>query len=215
MSQEIKAVARRHLATQGANLSVRAVARDMGVVASALYRYYPSRDALLTALIIDAYDALAATATAADSAVARDDLRGRWLAVCRAVRTWALANRAEYGLIYGAPVPGYTAPSETVEPAAKIILLLIAIVNDAADRRRPLTASPIAAPLRADLRRLIQQRPGNAIEEHLDRVLVTWTHLFGILNFEVFGRLDDMIAARAEYFDHHMTLMADLSGLPR
>jgi AcrR family transcriptional regulator len=215
MSQEIKAVARRHLATDGANLSLRAVARDMDIVASALYRYFPSRDALLTALIIDAYGALAAAATDADSAVPRDDLRGRWLAVCRAVREWALAHPAEYGLIYGDPVPGYAAPPDTVEPASKVILLLVDIVIDAADRLRPLTASPLTASLRADLRRLIEQRQANLLEERLDRVLVAWTHLFGVVNFEVFGRLNDMIEARADYFDYHMTLMADLTGLPQ
>jgi AcrR family transcriptional regulator len=218
MSQEIKAVARRHLATDGANLSLRAVARDMDIVASALYRYFPSRDALLTALIIDAYDALAAAATDADSAVPRDDLRGRWLAVCRAVREWALAHPAEYGLIYGDPVPGYAAPPDTVGPASKVILLLVDIVTAAADRLRPLTvtASPLTAPLRADLRRLIEQRQANNLpEDRLDRVLVAWTHLFGTLNFEIFGRLNDMIEARADYFDHHMTLMADLTGLPQ
>jgi len=214
MSQEIKDVARRHLATDGANLSLRAVARDLDIVASALYRYFPSRDALLTALIIDAYDALAAAATTAESAVRREDLRGRWQAVCRAVRTWALAHPAEYGLIYGNPVPGYAAPQDTVEPASKVILLLAAIVTDAGDRLRPLTASPITAPLRADLRRLIAERRGTMLEERLDRVLVAWTHLYGVLNFEVFGRLDEMIEARAQYFDHHMSLMADLTGLP-
>lgn len=215
MSQEIKAVARRHLATDGANLSLRAVARDLDIVASALYRYFPSRDALLTALIIDAYDALADAATAADTAVQRDDFRGRWHAVCRAVRTWALEHPAEYGLIYGNPVPGYAAPQETVEPAAKVVLLLAGIVSDAGNNLQALKASPLTQPLRADLRRLIEQRPGGLLEEYLDRVLVAWTHLFGVLNFEVFGRLDDLIEARAEYFDHHMTLMADLTGLPR
>jgi AcrR family transcriptional regulator len=215
MSQEIKQVARRHLATDGANLSLRAVARDLDIVASALYRYFPSRDALLTALIIDAYDALATAATEADAAVPRDDLRGRWLAVCRAVRTWALAHPAEYGLIYGAPVPGYAAPQDTVEPASKVILLLVDIVVDGLGRLQPLKASPLTTPLRADLRRLIERRHSDLPEERLDRVLVAWTHLFGVLNFEVFGRLDEMIEARAENFDHHMTLMADLTGLPR
>jgi len=215
MSQEIKAVARRHLATDGANLSLRAVARDMDIVASALYRYFPSRDALLTTLIIDAYDALAAAAAEADAAVPRDDLRGRWLAVCRAVRTWALAHPAEYGLIYGAPVPDYAAPPDTVEPASKVIMLLTGIVIDAGDRLKPLAASPITTPLRADLRRLINERQGDLLEERLDRILVAWTHLYGVLNFEVFGRLNNMIEARTEYFDHHMTLMADLTGLPQ
>jgi AcrR family transcriptional regulator len=215
MSQEIKAVARRHLATDGAHLSLRAVARDLDIVASALYRYFPSRDALLTALIIDAYDALATAATEADAAVPRDDLRGRWLAVCRAVRTWALAHPAEYGLLYGAPVPGYAAPPDTVEPASKVILLLVDIVVDGLGRLQPLKASPLTTPLRADLRRLIEQRHSDLLEERLDRVLVAWTHLFGVLNFEVFGRFDEMIEARAENFDHHMILMADLTGLPR
>jgi AcrR family transcriptional regulator len=215
MSQEIKDVARRHLATDGANLSLRAVARDLDIVASALYRYFPSRDALLTALIIDAYNDLAAAATEADAAVPRDDLRGRWLAVCRAVRTWALAHPAEYGLIYGAPVPDYAAPQETVEPASKVILLLVGIVTDGLGRLKPITASPLTVPLRADLRRLIDERQGELLEERFDRVLVAWTHLYGVLNFEVFGRLDNMIEARTENFDHHMTLMADLTGLPK
>src|ERR1700712_2445709 len=62
MTDEIKTVARRHLASEGANLSLRAVARDLGMASSAIYRYFASRDELLTALIIDAYDAVGAAA---------------------------------------------------------------------------------------------------------------------------------------------------------
>src|SRR5260370_13795106 len=76
MTDEIKAAARRHLETDGANLSLRAVARDMGMVSSALYRYFASRDELLTALILDAYNALGAAVEAADAAVTHPgDLR--------------------------------------------------------------------------------------------------------------------------------------------
>jgi AcrR family transcriptional regulator len=214
MSQEIKEVARKHVAADGANLSLRAVARDMGIVASALYRYFPSRDALLTALIIDAYEALGAAATEAEAAVPRTDLRGRWLAVCRAVRAWALSHPAEYGLLYGSPVPGYAAPQETVALAAKVVLLLVDIVVDGADRLEPLPSTTIPEAVRVDLRRLIDERPGDLPEERLDRVFLAWTHLFGLLNFEIFGRLDDTINARADYFTHHMTLMADQAGLP-
>ena len=67
MIDEIKAIARQHLATDGANLSLRAVARDMGMVSSAIYRYFPSRDDLLTALILDAYNALGAAVEAAEA----------------------------------------------------------------------------------------------------------------------------------------------------
>src|SRR5215475_8600094 len=106
MTDEIKAVARRHLETDGANLSLRAVARDMGMVSSALYRYFASRDELLTALIIDAYNALGATVEGADGAVSdRADFRGRWMASARSIRGWALARPAEYALLYGSPVP--------------------------------------------------------------------------------------------------------------
>ncbi|MEU5260251.1 TetR/AcrR family transcriptional regulator [Amycolatopsis sp. NPDC021455] len=209
MHQEIKEVARRRLAAEGANLSLRAVARDMGIVASALYRYFPSRDALLTALIIDAYEALGTAAADAEAVVPRDDPRGRWLAICRAVRSWALAHPAEYGLLYGNPVPGYAAPPETVEPASKVILLLAAVVQDA-----PGELPPVPAPVRPDLRRLLDERSAALPEQHLDRVLFAWTHLFGQVNFEVFHRLDAMIEARAEYFEHHMNLLADLAGLP-
>lgn len=211
MSHEILRVARHHLATEGANLSLRGVARDLGIVASALYRYFPSRDALLTALIIDAYDALGTAATEADAAVPRDDRLRRWLAVCHAVRAWALAHPAEYGLLYGNPVPGYAAPPETVPLAAKVVLLLVDIADDAAEQ---VGSAPLPEPVRADLRRLIDAYPGDPPEDRLARVFAGWTHLFGLVNFEVFGRLDDMIEARAEYFDHQMTLMADLVGIP-
>jgi AcrR family transcriptional regulator len=214
MNREIKEVARRHLATDGVNLSLRAVARDMDIVASALYRYFPSRDALLTALITDAYEALGAAAAEAESAVPRDDLRGRWMAVCRATRTWALAHPAEYGLLYGSPVPGYVAPHHTTAPAAKVVLLLVDIAIDGAERLEPVP-SPLPEPVRADLRRLIDQHPGDLPEKRLDRVFAGWIHLFGLISFEVFGRLNDTIEARAEYFDHHMALMADLTGIPR
>src|SRR5262245_47051632 len=80
MTQEIKQVARRHLAADGANLSLRAVARDMGMVSSAMYRYFASRDDLLTALIIDAYDSLGDASEAGVATVKQDDLLGRWLA---------------------------------------------------------------------------------------------------------------------------------------
>src|SRR5487761_1782376 len=92
---EIKDEARRQLSATGAQLSQRAVARELGVVSSALYRYFPSRDDLLTALIIDAYDALGAAAEAAGAAAGQAGYRDRWRACCQAVRDWALAHPHE------------------------------------------------------------------------------------------------------------------------
>ncbi|MEM7288279.1 MAG: TetR/AcrR family transcriptional regulator, partial [Actinomycetota bacterium] len=114
LTSQILETARSHLVERGAGeLSLRAVARELGMASSAVYRYFPSRDALLTALIIDAYDALGQTAEEADAAVDRDDHLGRWRAIAHAVRGWALAHPHEYALIYGTPVPGYEAPEDT------------------------------------------------------------------------------------------------------
>src|SRR4051794_31580440 len=104
LTNEIKQEARRQLAEQGAAaLSLRAVARELGMVSSALYRYFPSRDDLLTALITDAYDSVGAAAEAAlESSTAQGATHfARWQAVCRAVRSWALAHPHEYALVYG------------------------------------------------------------------------------------------------------------------
>src|SRR5215475_9798300 len=131
MIAEIKAVARRHLATDGANLSLRAVARDMGMVSSAIYRYFPSRDDLLTALIIDAYNAVGDAVEKREARVTdRTDLRGRFFAVGHAVRGWALANPAEYALIFGSPVPGYAAPQDSTVAAVRSVSTLISIIVD-------------------------------------------------------------------------------------
>ncbi|MGW4247034.1 TetR/AcrR family transcriptional regulator [Nocardia sp. NPDC004722] len=219
MIEEIKATARKRLAVDGANLSLRGVARDLDIVASALYRYFPSRDDLLTALILDSYRALGDAVThAANTAPAKDE-RAQWLAVCTAVRDWALANPTEYGLLYGSPIPGYDAPEDTIAPAATVIMLLVGIATAAweADRLNPAPLpTPLPTPVRADLRALIdQQSPGATFpEEVLDRVFLAWTQLFGLITFEIFGRFDGTITALPTYFTHQMTLMADLVGLP-
>src|SRR5258708_36422073 len=121
MTAEIKAIARQHLQTDGANLSLRAVARDMGMVSSAVYRYFASRDELLTALILDAYNSLADAVEAADASVTdRTRLRDRWLASARAVRSWALTTPAEDALLYGSPVAGYAAAQETAAACRRV-----------------------------------------------------------------------------------------------
>ena len=136
ITRQILDAARRHLATEGASgLSLRAIARELGASSSAVYRYVASRDDLLTRLIVAAYDALGAAAETAEAAVARDDLAGRWSAVCGAVRAWALANPNEYALIYGTPVPGYTAPPATIAPAARVSSVLLGILAGAAAGR--------------------------------------------------------------------------------
>src|SRR4051794_1206375 len=114
--------ARAQLAEVGpAALSVRQIARDVGLVSSAVYRYFPSRDELLTALIVEAYDELGDAVEQADAGVRRRaDLARRFRAVADAIHDWARANPHEYALLYGSPVPGYVAPDATVSPAVRV-----------------------------------------------------------------------------------------------
>jgi AcrR family transcriptional regulator len=135
LTREITEEARRQLAATGADgLSLRAVARELGMVSSALYRYYPSRDDLLTVLIIDAYNAIgeaAETAIAGTRPAAGGTARARWVAACHAVRDWAVARPHEYALIYGSPVPGYHAPEATIGPAARVPLAFVGVLATA------------------------------------------------------------------------------------
>lgn len=127
----IKDEARRHLAAEGAaRLSLRAVARELGMVSSALYRYFPSRDSLLTALVTDAHDSLGRAAEAAHDAVAGQPPLRRWVAVCEAVRGWGPARPHEYALVHGSPVPGYTAPGSAAPAAARAPAVLLGVVRD-------------------------------------------------------------------------------------
>jgi AcrR family transcriptional regulator len=216
MIEEIKTTARRHLAVDGANLSLRAVARDLGMVSSAVYRYFASRDELLTALILDAYNSLGVATEQAEGAVARSDLLGRWLATCRGVRDWARANPHEYALIYGSPVPGYAAPQDTVAPASRVPLLLVAILRDGHERGRVRAERGERIPrvVRTELAQLGRQPGlGGLPEAVLARGVTAWVHLFGLISFELFGRLDDVIDDLDAYFDYEMGALARRAGI--
>ena len=214
LTDEIKAVARRHLATDGANLSLRAVAREMGMVSSALYRYFPSRDHLLTALIIDAYDALGSAAEAGEATAERTDLPGRWLAACHAVRDWALANPHEYALIYGSPVPGYRAPQDTVPAATRVPLVIGAILRDAAAEIAVPADASLPEPLRREVAAVRDLAAPGTPDEIFALGMTGWIHLFGAVSFEVFGQLNNTIDERRTFFDYQMRTMAALIGLP-
>ncbi|MGH3255281.1 MAG: TetR/AcrR family transcriptional regulator [Streptosporangiaceae bacterium] len=193
ITAEILAAARGYLATDGAPaLSLRAIARDLGMASSALYRYFGSRDELLTRLIVDAYDSLGAAAEASEAAVDRDDLPGRFAAVCRAVRAWALANPNEYALIYGSPVPGYVAPADTVGPATRVSVLLLQILIDSAAPGQPLPAeNPQGAKALAPV---LSQLPPGFPPALVQRGVMAWTGLFGAVSFELYGQLHQVVA---------------------
>ncbi len=123
----------RLLAEGGATgLTVRGLARELGMVPSGLYRYAANRDELLTLLIAHAHGDLADHVRAAHDRVDTTDLRGRWRAIAHAIRDWSLEHPHEFALIFGTPVPGYHAPPErTEEPGTRVLVLLARLGADA------------------------------------------------------------------------------------
>lgn len=213
----IKTQARQQLAADGAaRLSLRAVARELGMVPSALYRYFPSRDDLLTALIIDAFEAVGEAAEMASKDSGSTDPLQEWLAVCRAVRRWALGHPHEYTLIYGAPVPDYRAPQETVKPASRVALVLLSLAESAlaaGSLKAPDQGVPPATVLNSDALELTRDSGRAVPEEVLPWVVTAWAQLFGLISFEVFGHFQRVVDAPDEMFDQAVIALARQTGL--
>lgn len=216
--REILETGRAHLARDGAAaLSLRAVARDLGMVSSAVYRYVPNRDALLTMLIIDAYDSVGARVEQAEAACPRADYLGRFLATCAAVRTWALANPHEYALIYGSPVPGYAAPEDTIAPATRVPVVLLSILFDQTAAGVAPPAVPLEPDVEASIDPIREFASGQASDDLLLRGLASWGTLLGTISLELYGHLHNVVAeepaAREAFFDHQMRQVAIGLGL--
>ena len=221
LTVEIKQEARRQLAAEGASgLSLRAVTRSLGMASSAIYRYFPSRDELLTALIVDAYDAIGNAAEHADAGCPLDDLGGRWMAVGQSIRAWSLANPHEYALVYGSPVPGYRAPEDTVGPASRATLVMAGIVEHAARTDRlddpdwSLSLPPLRSEAVAAIQTLIDLAFPHVSAQTAVRAVAAWTQLFGIISFELFGHFHRVIDQASPVFERALLEMGRVVGLP-
>ncbi|MCS5494660.1 TetR/AcrR family transcriptional regulator [Curtobacterium flaccumfaciens] len=241
VTADILAAARTRLTDEGpAALSLRAVARDVGMVSSAVYRYFPSRDDLLTALLITDYDELGAAVEAAGAA-AGPAPGARWVAMCRAIRDWSIAHPGDFALLFGSPVPGYAAPRETVVPATRTTLALVRVVADAVGSGAPgasgapgssgssVTSTPgeagrpgsptappaapgAAGPAVADGVATLRSFGITLPDEVLVRTLMAWTTVFGTISFELFGHFVGSVSDPAAYFDQVIVRLADDLG---
>ena len=217
LTHEIKEEARRQLAVEGPQkLSLRAVARELGMASSALYRYFPSRDDLLTALIIEAYDALGGAVERAAGAVRpRSDTRARWRAAATTVRAWARSHPHEYALLYGTPVPGYSAPQETVAPAARVALVLTGLLQDTVGRFEiPAPVRPLRGPLAEQMAGLAAGVAPGLPPALLARGIAAWAQLYGMVSFELFGHFVGSADPADAFFAHTVEEIADFLGLP-
>ena len=209
MLSELTDVAGRHLAEVGpVALSVRAVARDLGMPSSGVYRYVASRDELLTLVIVDAYDRLAREV---EEAVGRsDDGRAAVLAGVHAVRRWAHDHPHHYALLYGTPVPGYVAPETTIEPASRLYAALIRPLEGI----EPIEAVVVAPTLVADVVAVADQLQLDISPESVTVALELWATMFGMLSIELFGHLRSTIGDLDTWFTDGMARAVDRFAFP-
>lgn len=197
-TEQIKHVARLCLANDGASaLSLREIARQMGESSSALYRYFPNRDALITALIIDAYNDLGSAAEKAWRVTQSKTPIDQFLAVSRAIRSWSVAHKYEFALIFGSPIPNYAAPESTIAPAARIPTVLANIARSgkpSASNFGPVSLRPRV--LDVGVKDLL---PGMNSDQ-MARCLMAWSSIFGLLSFELFGHFVKSVAQSESYF---------------
>jgi AcrR family transcriptional regulator len=184
---EVQGLAWAQVEQAGASaLSLKAIAKQLGMTAPALYRYFASRDDLLTELILSAYRDLAEVVEAAATGPAPDQLR----ATAQVFRDWALDNPHRYLLIYGTPVPGYAAPPEATALASRILAPILrgfsAVVSHDVDP--------------------------SGLDPALRRSLAFWTRLHGVISLEVAGHFAGMPFDPSRlYADEVAVTLADLA----
>ncbi len=214
LDQQILEAGRAQLAEVGAAaLSVRAIARELGMVSSAVYRYVASRDELLTRLVVAAYDDLADHVEEAVAA-APTAPPTRIRAAMSAFRGWAVTHRSEFALLYGSPVPGYHAPAEqTTGPGTRVIELLLALCDEAV-LRAPEAVSAGTGALPAELRAVANEFGVSIDAGGILVALALWTWLIGAVGQEVFdGYGEATFSDPGAVFDAQLHWQLSAAGL--
>ena len=214
LTEAILTSAKRQLGEAGPTaLSLRAVARELEMASSAIYRYFGSRDELLTALILDGYNDLGAAAEAADDPAAEP--AERWMSVWTAAREWSLAHPHEYALLFGTPVPGYAAPQETAVAAGRTPLALARIVSDTRNAGRLVPPpGPVCDPAAIETGMLRLLPGGDYGADEAARLLLAWNRLTGVIGFELHGHVCQVTADDDVFFTYAARTEAAYQGLP-
>ncbi len=224
-TEEIKQTARRILVEQGPEaVTLRAIARDMGVTAPALYRYFGSHEELLRSVVGDIFGELAeeihAAIEAADAASGADMARkmaGKMAAACQGFRQWALAHKAEFGLLFGTPLPGVNVEDDDFaeECARKFAGTFYALFLELWQKN----PFPVPSPEEIDpglRKQLVRYRDGIGADVPLGVLLIflrCWVRLYGIVSMEVFGHLGFALDDPGPIFEITLAELGTLLGL--
>lgn len=209
MPSQIKAAARRQMAQHGtAGISLRGIARELGITAPAIYNYFPRLEDLLTALIVDAFNALADAIQAAETAVQSATCGPKILASCLAYREWAVAHPVDFQLIYGNPIPGYVAPAEVTVPLARRpfdgLFRLFLEAYQAGELVIPAEYDPIPASIRAHFADWLPKAGYDFPDALLCLLMSGWARIHGMVMLELFEHLGPVVGDTEAFFRHEV-----------
>jgi len=223
---EIKVVARRLLVEQGtAALSLRAIAREMGVTAPALYRYFDGHEVLVEALAADFYNELSDSMEAASAASQADEpsdpgkqVAHRLMAAATSFRTWSVSHPAEFSLIFGTPIPGvdlYDEDSPACIAGQRFGLVFAAMFLELWAVR------PFSVPDLSELDpRLVPQLDAYRQRLGVDLPLAVvyvflscWARIYGLVTMEVFGHLTFALDDAEPAFNTELAQIGRLMGV--
>ncbi|MDT3442952.1 MULTISPECIES: TetR/AcrR family transcriptional regulator [unclassified Pseudofrankia] len=220
-SAEIKAIALKLMADGGPDaISLRAIAREMGMTAGAIYSYFATRDDLITALIGDVYTSAIQTLESARDAMPESDPGGRIMAWAQAIRAWALANPEGFRLIYGDPVPGYHAPDDGPAKDAELractgLIGLVAGAWPAAHALQPNDRQYIWTDFDPGLAAHVQTDFPDLPPAAVALALRVWGRMHGLMALEIYGHLRTLMHDPATvYRDEMRDLIASLGLMP-
>lgn len=203
LHEAIKDVAWKQIAEFGAPaLSLRAIARELNITAPAIYNYFPDRDALVTALIIDAYTSFGDSQIEARDAVPASDIAGRMRAIGIAYRTWAHTYPQRYQLIFGTPIPGYEGPLLEILPsAARSLSALVSVVEQirVSGKLNVQSFPEVKAEYKASFETW-KQYGGDVDMLSMSVAMVIWARVHGIVSLEIANNLPPFGASGDELY---------------
>ena len=215
---EIKATARQQMAESGtAGVSLSAIARAMEISAPALYRYFASRDDLVTALIVDAFTALADAIEAAELAVQSEACGPKILASCLAYREWAITHPVDFQLIYGNPISGYVAPADITLPLARRpfdgLLRLFLEAYQTGELVVPAEYAPVPAGVSAHFATWLPKAIHDFPDALLCLITSGWARIHGMVMLELFEHLGPVVGDAAAFYRYELGAFLQQLGM--
>jgi AcrR family transcriptional regulator len=217
--QEIKDTARQLMTDTGmAGLSIRAIARQLDVTPPAIYYYFPSLDALITALTLDALNDVTAALEAATQASVSNRHYGEALQLfATAYRQWALQHPTDFQLVYGNSIPGYNRPPEVTYPPARRSFNLLARLVEGAIETGALVPLPeyreLPPALGQSLQLPAQEATKTVSPTAIYLSMVIWTHLYGQITLELFNLIQPIIGNMDVFYQFETLNMLRQLGL--